>query len=126
MWLTIVHQVVLGKCTIDWMSIGESDVKLSDAMRLATHLAENRVCISLEVWPDMFHVWNVFASVVTEGIQALESAASFLDEVLNSNTRKSVNWRGCGLALWLWPRSRKERPISCQPLARPCPEPFSR
>ncbi|WP_271409285.1 alpha/beta hydrolase [Pseudomonas sp. Q1-7] len=60
--------------------IGESEVMLSDAMRLATHLAENRVRVTLEVWPRMFHVWHLFAAVLPEGQRALENAAAFLEE----------------------------------------------
>ena len=33
--------------------IGEREVMLSDAIRLAGHLAENRVRVTLEVWPNM-------------------------------------------------------------------------
>lgn len=64
------------------VQIGESEVMLSDAIRLATHLAENRVRTSLEVWPGMFHVWPMFASVLPEGMQALESACVFLNRSL--------------------------------------------
>lgn len=69
------------------VQIGESEVMLSDAMRLATHLAENRVRVSLEVWPGMFHVWHMFAAILPEGMQALESAAGFLDDALNTGRR---------------------------------------
>jgi monoterpene epsilon-lactone hydrolase len=62
--------------------IGEREVMLSDAMRLAGHLAENRVRVTLEVWPDMFHVWHLFAAVLPEGMQALKRAAGFLEEAL--------------------------------------------
>ncbi|MDP3747396.1 MAG: alpha/beta hydrolase [Phenylobacterium sp.] len=65
------------------VQVGESEVMLSDAMRLATHLADNRVRTSLEVWPGMFHVWPMFAGVLPEGLQALESASIFLDRVLD-------------------------------------------
>lgn len=64
------------------VQIGESEVMLSDAIRLATHLAENRVRTSLEVWPGMFHVWPMFASILPEGMQALESACVFLNRSL--------------------------------------------
>lgn len=64
------------------VQIGESEVMLSDAIRLATHLADSRVRTSLEVWPDMFHVWPMFADVLPEAMEALESAASFLDRRL--------------------------------------------
>ncbi|WP_342244541.1 alpha/beta hydrolase [Pseudomonas sp. OTU5201] len=60
--------------------IGESEVMLSDAMRLATHLAENRVRVTLEVWPRMFHVWHLFAAILPEGRRALEHAAAFLED----------------------------------------------
>lgn len=59
--------------------IGESEVMLSDAMRLAVHLAENRVRVSLDVWPGMFHVWHMFAAILPEGMQALKDAAYFLE-----------------------------------------------
>ncbi|MGY2185580.1 Monoterpene epsilon-lactone hydrolase [compost metagenome] len=59
--------------------IGESEVMLSDAMRLATHLAQNRVRVTLEVWPGMFHVWHLFAAILPEGRHALENAAAFLE-----------------------------------------------
>lgn len=61
------------------IQIGEREVMLSDAMRLATHLAENRVRVSLDVWPDMFHVWHMFAAILPEGMRALQDAARFLE-----------------------------------------------
>lgn len=65
------------------VQIGESEVMLSDAIRLATHLADSRVRTSLEIWPDMFHVWPMFTDILPEAREALESAASFLDRLLS-------------------------------------------
>ena len=62
------------------VQIGENEVMLSDAMRLATHLAENRVRVSLEVWPGMFHVWHKYAATLPEGMQALRNASTFLEQ----------------------------------------------
>ena len=56
---------------------------LSDAIRLAAHLGEGKVRVSLEVWPEMFHVWHMFASVLPEGAQALQSARAFLEASLS-------------------------------------------
>src|SRR5690606_37195260 len=47
--------------------IGEAEVMLSGAMELAAQMAQQRVRVSLEVWPDMFHVWHMFAAVLPEG-----------------------------------------------------------
>jgi epsilon-lactone hydrolase len=64
------------------IQIGENEVMLSDAIRLASHLSENRVRTSLEVWPGMFHVWHLFAGILPEADQALRNAARFLDDAL--------------------------------------------
>lgn len=64
------------------VQIGESEVMLSDAIRLATHLAEHRVRASLEVWPEMFHVWPMFVGVLPEALQALRSGNDFLERLL--------------------------------------------
>ncbi|QRK09643.1 alpha/beta hydrolase [Archangium violaceum] len=61
------------------VQIGENEVMLSDAIRLAAHLGENRVRVSLEVWPGMFHVWHLFGNLMPEADQALRNAAAFLE-----------------------------------------------
>ncbi|BES84415.1 esterase [Pectobacterium araliae] len=63
--------------------IGENELMLSDAIRLAAHLGENRVRVSLEVWPGMFHVWHLFAGVLPEADEALGNAVSWLEGVLS-------------------------------------------
>jgi acetyl esterase/lipase len=52
--------------------IGEREIMLHDVMRLATHLAEHRVHMTLEAWPNMFHVWHLFADELPEGMAALK------------------------------------------------------
>jgi epsilon-lactone hydrolase len=64
------------------IQIGENEVMLSGAIRLAAHLGENRVRSSLEVWPGMFHVWHLFAGMLPEADQALRNAVRFLDDAL--------------------------------------------
>lgn len=68
------------------VQIGEDELMLSDAMRLATHLADNRVRVNLEVWPGMFHAWHFYAAMLPEGQHALESSARFIETGLaNAN-----------------------------------------
>lgn len=61
------------------VQIGENELMLSDAMRLANHLADNRVRVNLEVWPGMFHAWHFYAGVLAEGQQALENSVRFIE-----------------------------------------------
>lgn len=64
------------------VQIGENELMLSDAMRLANHLADNRVRVNLEVWPGMFHAWHFYAGMLAEGQQALESSVRFIEAAL--------------------------------------------
>ena len=69
------------------VQIGENELMLSDAMRLATHLADNRVRVNLEVWPGMFHAWHFYAAILAEGHQALESSVRFIETGLTEANR---------------------------------------
>jgi acetyl esterase/lipase len=64
------------------IQIGESEVMLSGAVQMVTHLGENRVRATLEIWPEMFHVWHLFAAVLPEAEDAIQSAATFLKQNL--------------------------------------------
>ncbi|MFP1915716.1 alpha/beta hydrolase [Lonsdalea quercina] len=65
------------------IQIGENEVMLSGATRLAAHLGDSRVRTSLEIWPGMFHVWPLFAGLLPEADQALRNAVRFLDDALS-------------------------------------------
>ncbi|XHC09175.1 alpha/beta hydrolase [Labrenzia sp. ac12] len=71
------------------VQVGDAEVMMSDAMRLATHLADHRVRTSLEVWPEMFHVWPMFSDILPEGRQALETGAAFLERAWSDHARAS-------------------------------------
>jgi len=64
------------------VQIGEGELMLSDAIRLAGHLGENRVRVSLEVWPGMFHVWHMFQAELAEGREAIANVAVFLSQAV--------------------------------------------
>jgi acetyl esterase/lipase len=67
------------------VQIGENELMLSDAIRLASHLAENRVRVNLEVWPHMPHAWHFFQSFLPEAGQALRESARFISETVSPN-----------------------------------------
>lgn len=71
------------------IQMGEAELMLTDGMRLATHLAENRVRMTLEVWPHMFHAWHFVSSLQPEARQAIESAALFLEQCLRQASKSS-------------------------------------
>lgn len=57
---------------------GGSDALLDDAVRLHERMTEVGVHSELEIWPDMIHVWHLFAGRLDEGAQALEAAGQWL------------------------------------------------
>jgi acetyl esterase/lipase len=52
--------------------VGENEVLLSDATRLAERATAAGVDVTLEVWPDMIHVWHFFATILPEAQQAID------------------------------------------------------
>lgn len=60
------------------IQVGGGEVLLDDAIAIAhkARLAGND--LTFEVWPDMFHVWHWFASVLDEGRSAIESIGRYV------------------------------------------------
>jgi len=54
------------------VQVGENEVLLSDSTRLAERAEAAGVDVTLEVWPDMIHVWHFFAAMLPEGQQAID------------------------------------------------------
>ena len=59
---------------------GSHEVLLDDATRLATRAAANDVAITLDITPDVAHVFQAFSAVLDEGDQALTRAGTFLQK----------------------------------------------
>lgn len=60
------------------IQVGEREILLGDAQRLAEQAAAAGVQVTLDVWAEMVHVWHFFATVLPEGRQALDQAGAFL------------------------------------------------
>ena len=59
------------------IQVGANEILLDDARRLANRMGETA---QLEIAPDLWHVWHLFASVVPESREAIEQMATFLNE----------------------------------------------
>jgi phosphinothricin tripeptide acetyl hydrolase len=57
---------------------GGAEVLLDDARRLAARALAAGVETSLQVWPEMIHVWHLFAAVLAEGRSAIGEIGNFL------------------------------------------------
>jgi len=59
--------------------VGDHEVLLDDSRRIAARAAEAGVDVTLEVWPEMVHVWHVFVGLVPESDAAVSRVGEFLD-----------------------------------------------
>jgi acetyl esterase/lipase len=49
-----------------------------DSILMAKKMKTAGVDVTLEVWPDVFHVWHLAADVLPEGRRALRRVAAFM------------------------------------------------
>jgi len=61
-----------------WVHVGDHEILLSDAQRLASKAAEDGVEVELRVWPGMWHVFQTAARYVPEARRSLEELSVFL------------------------------------------------
>ncbi len=58
--------------------VGDAEVLLDDSTRAAERARAAGVDVTLEVWPDMPHVWHAFAPFLPEASRAIEGIGAFV------------------------------------------------
>ncbi|HXZ10655.1 MAG TPA: alpha/beta hydrolase [Paraburkholderia sp.] len=64
-----------------FIQAGSTEVLLDDARRVAEKARAAGVSVEFEIWPDMPHVWQIFAPFIPEACKALDDAARFVLQV---------------------------------------------
>ena len=62
--------------------VGSAETLLDDSTRLAALAKKAGVDLTLEIWDDMVHVWQAFASILPEGQRSIEETGTFIREKL--------------------------------------------
>jgi acetyl esterase/lipase len=62
------------------IQVGTAETLFDDATRLAERARAAGVQVTLDVWEDMIHVWQLFAAMLPEGQQAIERLGAFIRE----------------------------------------------
>ncbi|MEL7208251.1 MAG: alpha/beta hydrolase fold domain-containing protein, partial [Actinomycetota bacterium] len=68
------------------VQVGEPEVLLDDARAVATAAEEAGTEVTLDVWPDVFHVWQASAGMTPEGDRAVDQIGAFLATQLDPPT----------------------------------------
>ncbi len=58
--------------------VGSAETLLDDSTRLAILAKDSGVDVSIKIWDDMVHVWQLFASVLPEGQQSIDESGKFI------------------------------------------------
>ncbi len=61
-----------------FMQVGDREILLDDSLRFAKNARTAGVDVTLDVWPEMFHSWQLHAPQVPESQEALERAGRFV------------------------------------------------
>jgi monoterpene epsilon-lactone hydrolase len=60
------------------VQVGSAETLLDDAVRIAGRAGAANVPVTLEVWPQMIHVWHLWAAQLRDGRCAIASAGAFI------------------------------------------------
>lgn len=60
------------------IQVGSTETLLDDSVRLAGAAGAAEVPVTLEVWPEMLHVWHFFHHAVTDARRALAAGGQFI------------------------------------------------
>jgi len=58
--------------------VGEPELLIDDARRLAEKVRASGGVAELEIWPDMPHIWHFFGQMLDEGLEATDKAGRFI------------------------------------------------
>ena len=60
------------------IQVGSSEILLDECVRFAHRAGAAEVAVTLEVWPEMIHVWQFFAPILPDGRAAIAAGGRFL------------------------------------------------
>jgi len=62
------------------IQVGDHEILLDDSVRFAERARAVGVDVTLDIWPEMIHVWQFFAGNVPEADEAIGKLAAFISE----------------------------------------------
>ena len=68
------------------IQVGAAETLLDDAIRLAGLAGAAHVAVTLEVWPEMIHVWHVMHPVLAAGRKAIANGGAFVRATMDGAT----------------------------------------
>jgi acetyl esterase/lipase len=60
------------------MQVGDAEILLDDTRRVADKARAAGVEVTVEIYPEMVHIFQLFAPILPEGQQAIERIGAFI------------------------------------------------
>ena len=67
------------------IQVGAAEVLLDDSVRLASVAGAAHVPVTLEIWPDMVHIWPIFYRHLTAGRRAITRGGNFIKSTMDGD-----------------------------------------
>ena len=64
------------------VQVGSAELLLDDTTRFAERAQAAGVDVTLEIWDDVFHVWQAFADLLPEARDAIAQIGTYVDQRL--------------------------------------------
>ncbi len=64
-----------------YIQVGDNETLLDDSTRLARKLNEQNVKVSIDIYPNMMHVWQYFGGLMPESNKAIEQIGEFVKSI---------------------------------------------
>jgi len=65
------------------IQVGAAETLLDDSTRLATRAGAAHVAVTLEIWPEMIHVWHVFHPTLAAGRKAIANGGAYVKAIMD-------------------------------------------
>jgi len=66
------------------IQVGEDEILLSDSERFAANMRAAGGSVELDVWPGMWHVWQMFIGLIPESRRAVDKIGKFIRDKISS------------------------------------------
>lgn len=77
------------------LQTGSADYCIDDSARFHERAQAAAIDSTLEVWPEMIHVWHRFAPRLPEALEALDAIARWIDRAAGATTGEVSHGRDC-------------------------------
>ena len=73
------------------IQVGDHEILLSDSTRMADKISEAGGSVTLQIWPDMWHVFQLFVGLMPESKRAINDISTFLKQHLNQKQHSAAD-----------------------------------